>query len=191
MITHTEATKGLAHHPIIEQAIGYIENMPLVAVDCACGAGNESAFLLSQNYQVYAFDVADLSKETCLERFKDHENYHFIQQSFEHYNFPSTSLIVALLSLFFCQPMHFQRIFNAMCDALTANGILVLDLLGEQDAWVKNNPQRVLGFSQNELDYLFGYEFEILHYEEMLGDWPMANGQVKFWHKHRLILRKK
>lgn len=165
--------------------------MPLVAVNCACGAGNESAFLLSQNYQVYAFNVADISKDICLARFKDQKNYIFTQHTFEQYKFPQASLIVALLGLFFCQPIHFTKVFNRICNALMPNSIFVFDLLGEQDAWVKNNPQRILGFNQNELEYLLSYEFDILHYEEMLGDYPLANGQLKFWHKHRLIVRKK
>ena len=191
MPTHTEVTQNQTHQPIMEQAIQFVEELPLIAVDCACGAGNESAFLLSQNYQVYAFDVAEISENICLTRFQNHQNYYFTKQTFEEYQFPKASLIVALLSLFFCQPQHFQTVFNNIYNALFEHGIFVVDLLGDQDAWVKHSPQQFIGFSQTELESLLNNNFEILHQEEMLGEYPLANGQLKFWHKHRLILRKK
>lgn len=162
----------------------------MITVDCACGAGNESAFLLSQNYQVYAFDAAEISENICLTRFQNHQNYYFTKQTFEEYQFPKTSLIVALVSLLFCQPQNFQTVFNNIYNALFENGIFVVDLLGDQDAWVKHSPQHFIGFSQTELELLLNKNFEILHQEAMLGEYPLANGQLKFWHKHRVILRK-
>ncbi|EPQ2850154.1 SAM-dependent methyltransferase, partial [Acinetobacter baumannii] len=42
-----QLSKELKHRPILEKALGYFPNLPLVAIDCGCGAGNESAYLLS------------------------------------------------------------------------------------------------------------------------------------------------
>lgn len=190
MSNYTQITQNQIHQPIIEQAIQFIENLPLVAVDCACGAGNESAFLLSQNYQVYAFDTAEISEKICHTRFQDQAYFQFSKQTFENYSFPQASIIIALLSLFFCQPVHFQAVFNSICNALPQGGIFVVDLLGDQDAWVKHSPKHFIGFSQTELEYLLSSDFEILYQEEMLGEYPLASGQLKFWHKYRLILRK-
>ena len=44
-----QLSKELKHRPILEKALGYFPNLPLVAIDCGCGAGNESAYLLSKD----------------------------------------------------------------------------------------------------------------------------------------------
>ncbi|HCG3503234.1 TPA: SAM-dependent methyltransferase, partial [Acinetobacter baumannii] len=50
-----QLSKELKHRPILEKALGYFPNLPLVAIDCGCGAGNESAYLLSKGFNVHAF----------------------------------------------------------------------------------------------------------------------------------------
>ncbi len=53
-----QLSKELKHRPILEKALGYFPNLPLVAIDCGCGAGNESAYLLSKGFNVHAFDIS-------------------------------------------------------------------------------------------------------------------------------------
>ena len=39
-----ELTQDIPHKPILEKALSCLDSLPLVAIDCGCGAGNESAF---------------------------------------------------------------------------------------------------------------------------------------------------
>ncbi|HFF4910339.1 TPA: methyltransferase domain-containing protein, partial [Acinetobacter baumannii] len=102
-----QLSKELKHRPILEKALGYFPNLPLVAIDCGCGAGNESAYLLSKGFNVHAFDISIDAQKVCTDRFKDDSKFIFYHESFEDFNFPSSSLIIASSSLFFCNPSYF------------------------------------------------------------------------------------
>ncbi|WP_430641637.1 hypothetical protein [Acinetobacter amyesii] len=73
-----ELTQNLPHRPILEKALSYFENLPKIAIDCGCGAGNESSFLLRHNFKVYAFDPSVDAKNICLIKFKDNKNFYFL-----------------------------------------------------------------------------------------------------------------
>lgn len=60
-----QLSKELKHRPILEKALGYFRNLPLVAIDCGCGAGNESAYLLSKGFNVHAFDISIDAQKVC------------------------------------------------------------------------------------------------------------------------------
>lgn len=61
-----ELTQNLPHRPILDKALSYFDDLPKIAIDCGCGAGNESAFLLQQNFIVHAFDSCPQAREICL-----------------------------------------------------------------------------------------------------------------------------
>lgn len=61
-----QLSKELKHRPILEKALGYFPNLPLVAIDCGCGAGNESAYLLSKGFNVHAFDISIDAQKSVL-----------------------------------------------------------------------------------------------------------------------------
>ena len=190
-ITCAEATKNGLHRPILEQAINHMQNLPLTAIDCGCGAGNESNYLLNNGFSVTAFDCLEKSKQLCSERFQNHPRFSFYQTTFEYFCFPKASLVVALFSLFFCQPSQLTRVLSNIKDALPKDGIFLLQLLGTHDAWVKHTPQRFKGFSKQTLETLFKQDYEILFYEEEQAPKPLANGDIKNWHLHTLILKKR
>lgn len=188
--TYTELTRNSSHHPFVEQAVQYLNDLPLTALDCGAGAGNASAFLLTKGFQVFAFDLSDQSKEICINRFSDNANFKFAQNSYESYTYPQVSLVIATLSLFFTPLNSFKEIWQNILQALPHKGIFVVDLLGEQDAWVKHNPLQFKGYNQLTLTQLIAPHYEILQHEELCGEYPLASGALKFWHIHRLILCK-
>lgn len=128
-----QLSRELKHRPILEKALGHFPNLPLIAIDCGCGAGNESAYLLSKGFNVHAFDISIDAQKVCAERFKDDSKFIFYHESFENFNFPSASLIIASSSLFFCDPNYFYSVIKRIIKALPEGGILVVDLLGTQD----------------------------------------------------------
>ncbi|HAV3010468.1 TPA: class I SAM-dependent methyltransferase [Acinetobacter baumannii] len=186
-----ELTKELPHRPIVEKALSHVDHLPKIAIDCGCGAGNESSFLLSKNFKVHAFDPSIEAKNICLSRFKDNNNFSFSNQTFEAYSFPKASLIIALFSLFFCPAHSLENVLEKMKNSLNLQGILLIQFLGKDDAWVVDCPEKFLGFEQEELKHLFNKEFDILFIDELKDNKPLANGTLKFWNVHTLILKKK
>lgn len=186
-----QLSRELKHRPILEKALGYFPNLPLIAIDCGSGAGNESAYLLSNGFNVYAFDISIEAQKFCAERFKDDSKFIFYHESFEDFNFPSASLIIASSSLFFCDPSYFDRVIKRIINALPEGGILVVDLLGTQDEWVIREPKKFIGFTYQDIVDLFLYDFNLLFHKKMNENLPLLNGYIKSWHLHMMILQKK
>lgn len=78
-----------------------------------------------------------------------------------------------------------------MKNSLNPQGILLIQFLGKDDAWVIDCPEKFLGFEKEELKYLFNKEFDVLFMDELKGNKPLVNGALKFWNVHTLILKKK
>lgn len=186
-----ELTQDLPHRPILEKALSYFENLPKIAIDCGCGAGNESSFLLRHDFKVYAFDPSVEAKNICLSKFNDNKNFVFSNQAFEDYSFPKASLIIALFSLFFCSADSLENVLKKMQESLREQGILLIQLLGKEDEWVNNFSEKFIGFEQRELNFFFDENFDIIYVDEFKGNKLLANGTLKFWNVHTLILKKK
>jgi len=186
-----QLSRELKHRPILEKALSHFHNLPLVAIDCGCGAGNESAYLLSKGFNIHAFDISIDAQKVCAERFKDDSKFIFYHESFENFNFPSASLIIASSSLFFCEPSYFYSVIKRMINALPKGGILVVDLLGTQDEWVAREPAKFIGFTYQDIADLFLYDFNLLFHKEINEKLPLLSGAIKTWHFHMLILQKK
>lgn len=186
-----QLSRELKHRPILEKALGHFPNLPLIAIDCGCGAGNESAYLLSKGFNVHAFDISIDAQKVCAERFKDDSKFTFYHESFEDFNFPSASLIIASSSLFFCEPSYFYSVIKRIINVLPEGGILVADLLGTQDEWVAREPAKFIGFTYQDIADLFLYDFNLLFHKEMKENLPLLSGHIKSWHLHMVILQKK
>ena len=171
--------------------MSYFDDLPKIAIDCGCGAGNESAFLLQQDFRVHAFDSSPQAREICLQKLAEHARFTFTLDRFEHYQFPQASLIIALFSLFFCAPNRLDHVFEQITNALIPQGIFLFQMLGKEDAWVIRNSEQFIGFECIALEQKFATEFDILFIDEFKGDKPLANGALKFWHLYTLILKQK
>ncbi|WP_157735980.1 class I SAM-dependent methyltransferase [Granulosicoccus antarcticus] len=79
-----------------------------MAIDCGCGAGRDTAFLLGKGFTVHAFDKELEAVEFCQKRFESNGNFHATQACFSDFHYPPASLVMAHASLFFCPdpPCH-------------------------------------------------------------------------------------
>lgn len=186
-----ELTQDQPHRPILEYALQYVNSsLPRVVIDCGCGAGNEAAFLLKHDYLVYAFDPSEAAQQACQHRFKNHPKFFFSNHIFEDYSYPSASIIVALFSLFFCAPSQIDHVFTKMKHALPQDGILLIQLLGQDDPWLLKQFQTMKGFNRQQIEQLFIEDYEVLLNQETRTEHPNAYGKMKFWNSHTLILKK-
>ncbi|MCH7294894.1 class I SAM-dependent methyltransferase [Acinetobacter higginsii] len=186
-----ELTQDQPHRPILEYALQYVDSsLPRVVIDCGCGAGNEAAFLLKHDYLVYAFDPSKAAQQACQHRFKNHPKFFFSNHIFEEYSYPSASIIVALFSLFFCAPSQIDHVLAKMKHALPQGGILLIQLLGQDDPWLLKQSQTMKGFNRQQIEQLFIEDYEVLLNQETRTEHPNAYGKMKFWNFHTLILKK-
>ena len=77
-----------------------------------------------------------------------------------------------------------------MKHALPQGGILLIQLLGQDDAWLLQRPQTMQGFNRQQIEQLFIEDYEILLNQETRTEHPNAQGKIKFWNFHTLILKK-
>ncbi|MCF8999986.1 class I SAM-dependent methyltransferase [Acinetobacter nectaris] len=187
-----EQTLYMRHRPVLEVVLGYLNNnLPKVAIDCGCGAGNEVQFLLEQGFTVYAFDQSKQAEEICRTRFKYANRFIFSNNSFHDYPFVEASLITAFFSLFFVPEKQFFDVLENIKKALPKNGILACNLLGINDAWVEESPHVFLGFNEQQLKDLFSEYFDIVYLDHLQEERPLASGLIKFWDIFTVILKKK
>lgn len=185
-----ELTQDIPHKPILEKALSCLDSLPLVAIDCGCGAGNESAFLLNRGFLVHAFDPSIEAATVCSAKFRQDEKFILSTATFEKFNFPKASLIIALLSLIFCDPESLEDVLDKIIHALPKGGVFLADLLGKEDAWLGSHPEKFIGFDKQQIQSMFSKNFDFLFFNEIKGERRLANGTSKFWHVYTLILKK-
>lgn len=174
--------------PALNKVVNANQAVEKVAIDCGCGVGNESAFLLEQGYHVHGFDTSAIAADICKARFAGQSHYQFTQCGFEAFNYPQSSLIMANASLYFCEKAKFAQVWQAWQQSLQSGGVLLVDFLGIEDEWLQTSPD-MLAFTEDELRKLL-QTFEILTLKEIKGIYPLRAGGEKFWHSFIVVARK-
>jgi ubiquinone/menaquinone biosynthesis C-methylase UbiE len=67
--TYYDATEQSETREDLKVAVNLIGDSK-VAIDCGCGSGSDIAFLLANEFRVYAFDIEEDSIARCKNRFK-------------------------------------------------------------------------------------------------------------------------
>ncbi len=176
--------------PILVEACRLIpEKARTIAVDCGCGAGRDTAYLLEQGFEVHGFDVEKNALEICRERFIDDPDVYLSLSSFELFDYPKVSLVNAGCSLFFCSPESFTLAWKKMTDSLEDGGLFCGDFLGYKDSWLEDESQTLSFFNNHEMKRIFD-GFEILKWLERDEQGKTALGRNKYWHTYSVIARK-
>lgn len=159
-----------------------------VAIDLGCGAGNDTIYLLNNNYIVTAVDKEKSVIDLIKNRISDTSKLDFIITPFENLKLPKTDLIVSNLSTFFCKPEYFNSFCNEITSNITKGGYFVGNFLGKDDEWNYISTRTFV--DKEQLDTIFK-DFDILLFEENKFNKPTAEGKMKFWHIYQIIARKK
>jgi len=166
-----------------------------IAIDCGCGAGSDIAFLRSHGFLVHAFDIEEEAILRCGKRFEDDNGVHLSQATFNTYNYPNASLIVADASLFFCPEQEFSEVWNKITDALLPKGIFSGSFLGPEDTMAGPGYNKesywpdILVFFEEEVKNLFdNYNIESFTEHKTSGKTP--DGQSHQWHIFSVVAKK-
>ena len=94
------------------------------AIELGCGAGNDTIYLIKNNWKVLAIDREDvqerISKRLNTEELK---RFRFQKQNFEEIKLEKANLIVANFSLPFCNKNNFYELWNKIKDNILPNRI--------------------------------------------------------------------
>jgi SAM-dependent methyltransferase len=177
----------------LKQAIDLVGDHK-VAIDCGCGAGSDIAFLRANGFVVFGFDIESESITRCMERFRGDSNVFLSQDSFNSFNYPIASLILADASLFFCREDEFDQVWRKVTESLTPGGIFVGSFLGQNDTMAGTDYQReafwpnVLVFTEDRLTPYFR-DFEIIKWSEFEESGETALGTPHHWHIYSVVAR--
>ncbi|EAQ64383.1 SAM-dependent methyltransferase [Marinomonas sp. MED121] len=178
------------HHPRTEKAIS-IDNTALKrAVDCGCGAGADMVFLAEKGYQVFGFDQSNDAFDICHKRFEDISAVEVTQASFENFQFPESSLILANASLFFAKPESFDEIWTNLEGSLVSGGVFAGDFMGIKDDWAISHTIPITSLTKASVMALFeGFDLIAFHERDELGQTQI--GKSKHWHTYSVIAKKR
>lgn len=166
-----------------------------IAVDCGCGAGSDIAFLRSEGFSVYGFDIEEESIVRCRARFGDDDKVWLSQSSFDSFEYPSASLIVADASLFFCPQREFDSVWCKIVNALTPNGIFCGSFLGPEDTMAGPGYDKdafwpdVLVLEKFQVEACFK-GFEVVSFKEYKKSGVAPGGGLHEWHIFSVVARK-
>ena len=169
--------------------------LPKIAIDCGCGGGRGTAYLLAQGFRVYGFDADPAAEAFCTERFAGDDNASFCTATFSSFDYPRAALLAASYSLFFCPADEFATAWRKMTSAIMAGGIFSGTFLGPNDTWapygyVTEQPDlKIVTHSEAEIRSLFE-GFDILEMDIKDFDGVTASGEEKHWHAITIVARR-
>lgn len=170
----------------VEYFISKIKCKPGKAIELGCGAGNDTTYLIKNNWKVTAIDREDVEKRIANRLSTEElENFKFQKQDFENLKLEKSNLIVANYSLPFCDKRKFEELWNKIKTSISNNGYFVGNFFGIHDDWNKNKPDMTF-LTKDQVMELFK-DFEIVKFEEIEKDGLTGLGKMKHWHMFNVI----
>lgn len=160
------------------------------AIELGCGAGNDTVYLIKNNWKVLAIDRENV-EERIAKRLNDKEleKFTFQQQNFESLELEKSNLIVANYCLPFCNKNKFEELWNKIESSITNEGYFVGNFFGTNDGW-NGIKKEMIFLSREQIMELFN-EFEIILFKETEKDALTGLGKMKHWHIFDVIAKKK
>ena len=158
-----------------------------VAIDCGCGAGSNIKHLRAAGYTVYAYDKEKEAIALCEKQYKDDPKVILYLSSFGNFSYPSSSLIIADASLFFCPISEFDIFMQKIFTSLKPQGVFCGTFLGVRDTMASSKFNKsdywgnVLVLSEAEIRHAFK-NFQIVSWQELEKDGTTATGESHHWH---------
>lgn len=187
------------HHQVItnkktrNNVVKIIEEYKLTcgkAIDIGCGAGNDTIYLIENNWNVIAIDGTDVEKMIRNNLKEDKQkNLTFQLQKFENLKLTKCDLIVANYSLPYCNPTYFYTMWEEITNNIALNGFFIGNFFGHNFQW-KTEEDKKTELDKDELIELFK-DFDILEFKEIEEDKPTALGKMKHWHIFEVVAKKR
>jgi SAM-dependent methyltransferase len=186
-----QASARLEPRPFFLEALGFVgvPSTSSKAIDLGCGEGLETIHLLKQGWQVSAIDKEAAALQGLFKKLEPslRKNLSMQVSSFEKASLPKADFIYAGLSLPFCPPEQFLKVWSKITEALVPEGTFAGHFFGIHDDWANN--QDMSFYSKQELEQLCA-AFEIVLLRDLEEDAKTALGIRKHWHYFELIIRK-
>lgn len=159
------------------------------AIDLGCGAGNDTIYLIQNNWNVLAIDGTNVENSIKNQLNKEQkEKFSFQVQKFEQLKLPKCDLIVSNNALSFCDKKYFYNMWQEICNSINLNGFFVGNLFGVNDEWNTPEDKRTF-FNKEQIIELFK-NFEILEFKEIERDDTTVFGRKKHWHAFEITAKK-
>jgi tellurite methyltransferase len=159
---------------------------PGTAIDLGCGAGVDTAAMLSAGWSVFATDAQAEAIDRVRRRIGNDARLTTVVSPMEDVNLPDASLVWASYSLCFCDPTRFPGVWQRIRDAVIPGGLFAGQLLGDRDTWAAE--REMPWFDEERVGSLFdGWAVERFEIEDEDGE---AWGVRKHWHVFHVVARK-
>ena len=197
---YREKTKQeLPKKPLVK-LLDYLE--PGKAIELGPGSGTDTLYMLEKGWEVLGIDSDKGTENDIRTRIKVsdkllnlNEKFSFRNQQFENLELEKDAydLVIGFNSLFFCRPESFKKIFKQITDSIKSGGYLLVNLLGKNDDWNRQEDNRKTFLSREEIVDLLS-DFEIgendIREAELDKETAVTN-TLKHWHTFLVRVRKK
>lgn len=159
------------------------------AIDLGCGDGTETAILLECGWNVLAID----GQHTAITRLEAkipielQARLNTQVAKFENVVLSPVDLILACLSIPFCEPEHFDRLWDKIVNSVMLEGRFAGQFFGVRDSWAVNTD---MTFHTEEQVRAMLEEFEIESFNEQDEDGHATSGP-KHWHVFTVVAKKR
>jgi len=156
-----------------------------VAIDCGCGAGSDIAFLRTEGFRVYAFDIEQEAIDYCQKRFDQDADVTLSLASFDTYDYPSASLISADSSLFYCSEDIFESVWSK----------IIGSFLGAEDTTAGPNYKKsvywpdVMVATEEQIRHWMK-DYRIVSLTEHKSSGKATDGELHQWHIFSVVAQK-
>ena len=159
------------------------------AVDLAAGEGRDSLELLSRNWRVLATDNHPEAFSYLWARVPEVLKPQLTTKevSFCDMNFPDCDMVNASFALPFCEPQHFEALWNKIVVSIRPGGRFAGQFFGSRDTWA-SLPNRSHHSREEVLTLLEGFSIEMMREEER--DDPPEHRKPKHWQIFHIVARK-
>lgn len=155
-------------------------------IDFGCGSGSDSVYLVKHGKKVLAIDQL-LEPDYFYSRLpkKYYSSLMFLEGNFEEMRLPKADCVVGLFSLSFCNPSHFEKVWNQIYSSLNSHGVFVGNLFGDRD--YRKNRTDINTFTKEEvLNLLKDYDIKKWKEQEYIRDSDSTH-----WHYFDFVVTKK
>jgi SAM-dependent methyltransferase len=159
------------------------------AVDIGCGSGRDTLHMLRNGWQVLATDKEPMAFDYLSAQVDPsmRSRLSMLAEPMETIVLPTADLINASLSLPFCRPQFFDRLWRSVVRSLQPGGRFAGHFFGDKDTWAHEITQTHHTRCAVE-KLLEGLEIE--YFQEIEDDDPSIEGEKKHWQIYHVVARK-